>query len=209
MSTVALLVLGTSFLGMLLLMRFDPDDFARLDTAATLFAQQFNTWQSVAPLIAITTLGGVSGILLLTTLAVFLSRRDSLQVARLISVVAGQALSVSFIKLSLERARPETVDWIGPIHSYSFPSGHATSTIALVGVVAVYMFARAKSRLHQAAIVLLAVLFVLSVGMSRIALGAHYASDVLAGYLLGGFWVAFVFTLQPPKKWRKQDTLSE
>lgn len=71
---------------------------------------------------------------------------------------------------------------------YSFPSGHSTNAVAIYGSLAL----QARKRILTAAAVILPLL----VGISRVAVGAHYPTDVLAGWLLGGLIIAAVHFLQ-------------
>lgn len=78
---------------------------------------------------------------------------------------------------------------------FSFPSGHAMSAAAFIGIV-VFLFMRYSQKgqrqaVRKAVILVLAMLFVLAVGFSRIYLGVHNLSDVIAGYALGFFLSLF------------------
>lgn len=93
-----------------------------------------------------------------------------------VTLVAGLASGI--LKWLFKRGRPEggTVLPVFALDRHSFPSGHATRTTALVVVLG------AMVPLPRA---LVLALWVLSVGVSRVALGAHYASDIVAGWILG------------------------
>lgn len=72
---------------------------------------------------------------------------------------------------------------------YSFPSGHSMASFLFYGMVAVFLYLFVVSRLAKLGIVLAAVILIACVGASRIYLGVHYPSDVLAGYAAGGAWL--------------------
>jgi len=89
------------------------------------------------------------------------------------------------LKEAFQRARPSLFTEVATLHSYSFPSGHAMASAAVYGGVAVLMGradpAHAR-RYHLGAAVL-----VLLIGMSRVYLGVHWFTDVLAGFAAGLF----------------------
>jgi undecaprenyl-diphosphatase len=104
-------------------------------------------------------------------------------------VLAGEAL-----KLIVRRQRPYLVgpfvDWVG----YSFPSGHAISATLLYGFLAVCLWRVIEGRHWRAVTVFVASVLALAVGFSRIALGAHYLTDVVAGTIFGGLWLTVCTT---------------
>jgi len=98
-------------------------------------------------------------------------------------------LATTAVKNLLDRDRPRWQDPIGLLHSFSFPSGHASSIAALagIGVVLARMFLRRAALRRTATGVLVALALV--VGLDRVLLGRHFPSDVVGGYLLGAFFV--------------------
>jgi membrane-associated phospholipid phosphatase len=103
--------------------------------------------------------------------------------------VAGSALLNSLVKLAVDRARPVLPDPVAHANGESFPSGHAQAAIVAVGAL-LLVFMPALPRSWRPAAVATAGVFVLAVGFSRVALGVHYVSDVVAGYVLGAAWLA-------------------
>ncbi len=109
--------------------------------------------------------------------------------------IAGTALFVPMIKLLLHRSRP--IELYAGADAYSFPSGHATLNAVLYGICAV-LIAHDLSRWAKAAIFTVTTALVITIGFSRIYLGAHWMSDVLAGLLFGTAMVsAFAFVFGP------------
>lgn len=91
--------------------------------------------------------------------------------------------TVTLVKLVVERPRPdESLTHAG---GFSFPSGHSATSMAVYGCLAIAL-ARAARGFPRVAIVLAAAGLVVLIGLSRIYLGVHYASDVVAGWTTGG-----------------------
>jgi undecaprenyl-diphosphatase len=109
----------------------------------------------------------------------------------LASAYIGALALYELVKSVVGRARPPLIDQIGPVVSgHSFPSGHATQAMAIWGMVAVVLAVRSpRVRMPVASA---AVLSILLVGFSRVYLGVHWLSDVLAGYALGGVVLAAI-----------------
>lgn len=137
--------------------------------------------------VAITYLGDYLAVIGISVVAVlvfyYTKHRD--KILPVIISVFGSAASVYVIKHIFFRARPEVSALVTETSS-SFPSGHATMAAALYGFL---IYAICKSgKCKKIPAILLAVLILL-IGISRIYLGVHYPSDVLAGYILGFAWV--------------------
>ena len=110
------------------------------------------------------------------------------QNARLVvaSVVAGGTFGInSLLKLWVQRPRPDSYlseDVLLP--TFSFPSGHAASTVAIFGLVACILYHVLPQPWGLVAAIILAVI-IIGIGVSRVYIGAHYPSDVLAGWMVG------------------------
>ena len=138
----------------------------------------------------LTAFGGVLGITLITgTVAGYLAlqRRFGLLTVVLASVIGGTVLSL-FLKHAFHRPRPEIVPHLTDIASSSFPSGHSMlSSVAYLTMAA--LLARAvhdlKTKIY---FFVVAVVLIGLIGSSRVYLGVHYPTDVLAGWGLGSVW---------------------
>jgi membrane-associated phospholipid phosphatase len=107
---------------------------------------------------------------------------------------AGSSVLNTVVKAGAQRARPVVSDPLVHEPGMSFPSGHAQA--AIVGyAVLLLVFLPVLSGAWRRVAVGLAVVMVLAIGFSRVALAAHYVSDVLAGYVLGAAWVAAMTAL--------------
>ena len=138
----------------------------------------------------VTSLGG-NAILLAVTLAVIgflvLLRRRSAALLVAISVGGGTALS-SLLKLGFQRPRPDLVPHAVEVYTASFPSGHAMlSAVTYLTLGALLMRVQPLWRV-KLYVLALAVLTTLLVGTSRVYLGVHWPTDVLAGWCVGAGW---------------------
>ncbi|HEY1528178.1 MAG TPA: phosphatase PAP2 family protein [Candidatus Angelobacter sp.] len=106
------------------------------------------------------------------------------------------------LKYIYHRTRPTAYFGTAP-HSYSFPSGHALCSFCFYGVLAGLLSARTKPLAWRVVIWVVAAALVIAIGLSRIYLGVHYPSDVLAGYLAAAVWVGTVIVLDHVRKVRR------
>ena len=141
-------------------------------------------------MVDITALGGVTVLTLVSVLAVaFLLLLGRYRQALLTAVATGGGSIVGKLLKSLfARERPEIVPHLVDVTSLSFPSGHSMNS-AIVYLTIAVLLARglAESRL-RAFVIGIAVLLVLTIGFSRVYLGVHFPSDVLAGWSVGAAW---------------------
>jgi undecaprenyl-diphosphatase len=106
--------------------------------------------------------------------------------------MAGAGLLDTLLKLAFARTRPAAFfDYPVPI-SHSFPSGHALFAASFFGGLAILLSGRVHSRLLRTAVWVATISLILLIGLSRVYLGVHYPSDVLAGYAAATIWVAGV-----------------
>jgi undecaprenyl-diphosphatase len=113
--------------------------------------------------------------------------------AVLFAVAAVGAEALDFIlKLLFRRARPEVFFGYTLPSSYSFPSGHSMLSACFFGVLAALLAARLMPVWQKAALWIAAAIGTLLIGCSRIYLGVHYPSDVIAGYAAAVIWVLSV-----------------
>ncbi len=143
---------------------------------------------------AASTVGGPSVLIpvgLVMALAFFAKRwlRGAILV---IVTLLGAALLNGLLKFSFARVRPSAFfDYPLP-GSPSFPSGHALYAATVFGGLAVLLSARLRHRVLRIAVWSMAVTLILVVGLSRVYLGVHYPSDVVAGFAVGVIWVTAV-----------------
>ena len=102
-----------------------------------------------------------------------------------IGVMLSTSLLTTAIKLFYGRDRPTWQDPVAKLASKSFPSGHASSSAALAGVLIVLAAMLVRKAVLRRTVYAAAVLLALLVGLDRVLLGRHYPTDVIAGWLLG------------------------
>lgn len=109
--------------------------------------------------------------------------------------LAGFALAVITVKLEVARQRPSPRYAVMAVDGYSFPSGHAlgitTATLVSAWAVGHWLIRSWSGRI---AVWATAIVAIAAVGFSRVYLGVHYPSDVIAGWLLGGIWSGALVT---------------
>jgi undecaprenyl-diphosphatase len=106
--------------------------------------------------------------------------------------MVGAGLLNTTLKLAFKRARPAPFFDLTPPETYSFPSGHALTSAVFFGALAAILTARIKSRRVRAAIWIVASTMFLLIGLSRIYLGVHYTTDVIAGFAAALIWILVV-----------------
>jgi undecaprenyl-diphosphatase len=129
--------------------------------------------------------------LCLVILGAFLYFRRMRMAALLGITMTGMAVLDEALKLSFHRPRPVAFFGATP-GSYSFPSGHAFGALCFYGVLAAILTPRVRGKTAKWGMWSAAVFLIAMIGFSRIYLGVHYPSDVIAGYAAGAVWVAAI-----------------
>ena len=112
-----------------------------------------------------------------------------------VASIVGAMLWVQILKQLFHRARPDLFDPLAHALGFSFPSGHSALSAAFFGSLAGLAAASSRRRREAAGHLAAGVVIVFFVGFSRVALGVHWPSDVLAGWAVGFGWLAFVFAI--------------
>lgn len=144
----------------------------RLDFANIIFSvlTLLGNWQLILP------------ILFLIIYFLIIKKKKIFVVPFIFTIVSAEA--VTFIgKILIHRPRPLNAMIMET--DFSFPSGHATIAVAFYGYLAYILIKSLQSKIKRLAVFLGALLLILIIGFSRLYLGVHYISDVLAGYLVG------------------------
>jgi len=144
-------------------------------------------------------------ILIIVFIALLKKGKYSFYTAMIVINLALAALLNTGIKYIVHRSRPDILRLIA-ISGYSFPSGHSMISMSFYGLLIYLCYISFKTRWKYLMISLLAFLVFL-IGLSRIYLGVHYASDVLAGFSLGIFWVGIFSLIIGPKCRKYKETI--
>lgn len=140
--------------------------------------------------VVVTQFGGVLGVsLLVLFFAVVLWARDSrAKAVFLIMSVGGAGLLNALLKAIFQRDRPELWQRLVTENSFSFPSGHAMASSALaLSLIIIWWRTR-----YRWPVVVSALVYMLLIGFTRLYLGVHYPTDIVAGWIVSFMWVAAV-----------------
>ena len=108
-----------------------------------------------------------------------------------VTMIGASLLNVT-LKLAFKRPRPVPFFDLTAPETYSFPSGHALTSACFFGALAAILTARIKSRRAQIVIWIVTTVMFLAVGFSRIYLGVHHTTDVIAGFAAAFIWICMV-----------------
>jgi undecaprenyl-diphosphatase len=143
----------------------------------------------------VTALGGMAVLFLFTAAALgyALMRREKLTAILLVASVGGGMLVSLLLKDLYDRARPDLVPHGSVVHTQSFPSGHSMMSAITYLTLAALLVRVQPSRLLKLYVLALGILLTGLVGVSRVYLGVHWPSDVLAGWAVGAAWAAMTW----------------
>lgn len=178
-------------IGVILAMVRNHFGIASLDVRLARFGARNATLRSTDVQRAISTIGGTTGVIVVAVSAgaVELVRRPNRAVLPFLTLVVGGQFALSNgIKYVVERARPD-INRLTGFAGASFPSGHSTAAAATLAAVALVM-TRGRSRRTKMLAAAIAAGVAAMVGMTRVFLGVHWFTDVVAGLLLGWGWFA-------------------
>jgi undecaprenyl-diphosphatase len=141
----------------------------------------------------VTALGGTTVLAIITLSAAgFLVLAGKRSAALFVLVAIGGAMALSSgMKAGFERPRPDLVPHGMAVYTASFPSGHATGAAATYLTLGALLARFQPQRRVKIYLLTLAVLLTVAIGLSRVYLGVHWPSDVLAGWTLGAGWALF------------------
>lgn len=199
-AALGLVILGGTLVAVVLTYLFS--EFAELvmnggtlafDDAVLRFVGAHQVHWLTSVMLEVTTLGtGTVVAMIVAVSGMFLWLYSYKQSAELLLVATlGGILLDSVLKVGFNRPRPEIFSWGTTAVSSSFPSGHAMSATVVYTTVAYLATRLQKTRRARVATRTIAALLVLLICFSRVYLGVHYPSDVLAGIVVGFAWASF------------------
>ena len=181
-----------------------------VDVRTTLVGQR--SPQMTKAMLAVTAAGDQHFLFFATpvvSIALWARKRHVSSLLFLGSVLGGFGVS-SMLKIALSRSRPDQWTAIVKETTYSFPSGHTVMATVFFGGLAAIVFHLTKKVVLRVVAVAAAAGLVVAVAVSRVYLGAHWATDTFAGMLTGGVWVvAFAATTETWERARAKRKLAE
>ncbi|MEJ7814358.1 MAG: phosphatase PAP2 family protein [Rubrobacter sp.] len=165
----------------------------RVDRAVLLWIHTtFPGWLD-GPMRIVTALGYYWVVLPLLGVVVALFYREGWRLSATLLLVstAGSVVLTTVLKSVIRRARPDLFDSGYHTSFYSFPSGHATVAVGFYGMLTLVLVYRLRGTARWA-VGVSGVIVVLLIGFSRLYLGVHYPTDVVAGYLAALLWLVCV-----------------
>lgn len=132
--------------------------------------------------------------IILTVLLTLAFYRRRLEITGMLVCLGGATFLNFLLKHLFERSRPELFRVVEAA-GYSFPSGHAMVSLCFYGMLAFLIARHLQHWRWRMVVSTLAVTLVAAIGISRVYLGVHYPTDVVAGYTAGAMWLAFCISL--------------
>lgn len=161
------------------------------DQAAFAFLNSFISDDLTHFMLFFTYLGNFGSLLtaniLLTSYFLFI-RKHRWYSIKIPAVALGSVIIMSLLKIWFNRSRP-LIPLLEPARGLSFPSGHAMSSVTFFGLIIYFIARRPWSLLLRTVLIGLLVCLIILIGLSRVYLRVHYASDVLAGFCAGIIWL--------------------
>lgn len=130
----------------------------------------------------ITNFGGAIYLIVMSIILFVIIKNKKIGIAIILNLGIVTLLN-QLLKMILQRARPEEYRIINE-SGYSFPSGHSMVSMAFYGFLVYLIYKNIKNKYLKWSLIIILGVLIISIGISRIYLGVHYTSDVLAGFLV-------------------------
>ena len=169
-------------------------DTRRFDEATRAAVHQLASPPLTTAMRAISFLGSTEFLFSATALIVvaFVLRKWKREGLLLGITMFGASMLNITLKLAFKRVRPEPFFNLATPRSYSFPSGHALASFCFFGALAIILHARSNNPRIRVVIKIVAPIIIFLIGFSRIYLGVHHTTDVIAGFTAAFIWTAVV-----------------
>lgn len=164
------------------------------DLHVSAFVQSFETPALTKVAKFFTTIGSVKFSIIITVslmLFLYFILRHRMELVFLCGVVGGSAVLNMILKMVFHRERP-TIHRLIEETGFSFPSGHSMGAIALYGALAFLLWRHIHTRSARLLLIVLSCFMIVLICTSRIYLGVHYPSDIIAALAVGGLWLGFM-----------------
>ena len=176
----------------------DQDGVAGLDQPLLDYAIGLRSPVADVVVTAYTNVAGpiaMPAIAVLALLILSIHRRSWTPVILIVAAGSGSLLITAAGKGLVGRVRPDLSEAVPPYeYSPAFPSGHALNSVVIAGIIAYLLILRQHSARARATTITVTALFAVTIGFSRVFLGLHWFTDVVAGWALGALWLAMVIT---------------
>lgn len=165
-------------------------ELSKFDDAIIKWVQGAITPQLTGIMKIFTFLGSTAALLSLLIISVFLMlwQKKRWETLFLVIALSGGVLFNQLLKWMFHRQRPAFHRLIEET-GYSFPSGHSMVSFIFYGMLGMLFFMFLRNRTPKIVIAITTIALILLIGISRVYLGVHYPSDVLAGFAAGGAWL--------------------
>ncbi len=172
------------------------DPLLSIDQMAATTLHELRTPALTPFFLVVTALGSIEAITLMSLVGavIFGAWRRWLLFGTWVIAAGGSVVLILLLKALFARPRPFFEQPLLLEPYYSFPSGHAMEAVVLYGMLAYFAVLALRSWRARAAVVFGTSLLVLLIGFSRMYLGVHYLSDVVAGFAAGGVWLSTCIT---------------
>lgn len=173
------------------------------DTSFLLWLHQYNNPSLDKLMLFITNLGNPTTVVIVAfmTLAILWWRRYRLEIMVFTLTCLGGVILNTGLKLFFSKPRPQLWNQLITEKSFSFPSGHAIGSMVLYGFVAhllAFYYPKFSTLIYTLAVILIG-----AIGFSRLYLGVHWPTDVIAGYGVGFLWLAICITMLKLQRMRQ------
>lgn len=165
--------------------------FEKIDVTFYQFLASFQSEDITMLMKTITFFGSTVGVVMVCLICCLFHFQKGLLLSIHVAIVA---IMNQIIKVIVARPRPSVIHLVEE-NSYSFPSAHAMVSMTLFGLIAYWLYPRHR---YLAILILVIPIFI---GMTRIYLGVHYTSDIIAGFLFSITYLSIVISLMKNHKW--------
>ena len=215
LSLLAIIILGAFSLNGFLEITDElrRENLVEFDERVTSFIYSFRSESMTNWVIFITDLGDeVTYAIIIIAVAIWfiVDKKNVRWLIQSFIILASTAALNVYIKHYISRERPELEMRLIEASSFSYPSGHSMCALAFYGFLVYLAYAKVKHNWVKILAFIFLPLLIIAIGASRVYLGVHYPSDVLAGFAAGLFWLVLIIAVMNGfKLYRRRKRLKE